>query len=305
MSSGSVTAAVATLIAAGLFTITGCAGPEKAPATVHIDKASAFRMVEEIVSIGPRPSGSAGARKTAQYLAAKCTEFGYDPIVDAWRADTPRGPVDFQNVYADLPGTESGMIIIGSHFDTKHIPASPSFQGANDSGSSTGLLLEIMRSLATAGWRGPTLRFAFFDGEEAVVNYTDRDGLYGSRRMAAELHRDGKVDQCRAMILIDMIGDADLTITLSPNDDANLISLALEIADEQNVRKHIDFFLYGSIIDDHVPFKELGIPAIDFIDFSYGPNNAYWHTERDTLDKLSADSLEIVGNLIIALVARL
>ncbi len=271
----------------------------------EIDKKNAFALIEEIVAIGPRPSHSQNAAHTANYIARKCEEFGYQPKLDTWIEKTADGTKTFRNVYTEVNGNGDKFIILGSHYDTKMIPSVPDFAGANDSGSSTALVLEIMRVLNKSPWTGPTIRFAFFDGEEAIHSYTDNDGLHGSKKMAKDLKESGEYLNCKAMILLDMIGDADLTITLSPDDSNSLIQHVLRIAEQQNRRDYFSFFLHGVIIDDHVPFKLIGIPALNIIDFKYGPNNSYWHTSLDTIDKLSPDSLEIVGNIVLQLLFEL
>jgi glutaminyl-peptide cyclotransferase len=267
-----------------------------------LEPARALTFVQEITAIGPRASGSEGARKTVQYIADQAKAWGYDPVLDTWTEATPRGRVEFTNVTATLAGDSESYIIIGTHFDTK-ILDSGKFVGANDGGSSTGLVLELMRTLhGSLGTERPALMFAFFDGEECYQNYTSDDGLHGSKRLAQQLKQSGKHKNCIAMILLDMIGDSDLTVTISPNDDKKLRELLFDVTERQGTRQHFGYFMQGSILDDHVPFKQIGIPALDIIDFKYGPNNSYWHTDRDTLDKVSAESLSIVGNAVIQMI---
>ncbi len=298
------------MIVAVSFYLSGCTDPK--PSLIprdefpKIDKGKAFALVKEIIAIGPRPSHSANAASTAQFILQKCKKFGYQPELDSWSEETVSGAKSFQNVYAQLNGDGNNFIILGSHYDTKVIPGVPDFIGANDSGSSTALVLEIMRTLHTLPqWNGPTIRFAFFDGEEALYSYTENDGLHGSKKMAKDLKESGDAAHCKAMILLDMIGDKDLTITISPDDSSSLTQHLFRIAKQQNKQDHFSFFLHGVMIDDHVPFKMIGIPSIDIIDFKYGPNNYYWHSNLDTIDKLSPDSLEIVGNIVLQLLCEL
>ena len=286
----------------------GCGStPEAVPPPPDIDAANAFRLVSEICDIGPRPSGSDGAARTAQYIVDTATAYGYEPIQDTWTERTARGSVEFTNITVELRGSsDESFIIIGTHFDTKILAGTAALIGANDGASSTGLVLELMRTLKKTPAAGrPTVRFAFFDGEEAYEQYSDSDGLHGSRRMARQLQESGRHRQCRAMILLDMVGDEDLTVTISPTDSRELRTKLFNIAERQGTRKHFGYFMKGSILDDHIPFSRLGIPALDIIDFKYGPNNSYWHTDQDTIDKLSTDSLGIVGNAVIALIWEL
>jgi glutaminyl-peptide cyclotransferase len=274
---------------------------------LRVDADNAFNMLKQQVAIGPRSSGSDGAKKCAEYIVSKAREYGYEPVVDEWTQNTPSGPVTFRNIYAELPGSKNGgegFILLASHYDTKKIPEVPEFAGANDAASSTALLLEIMRVVSARPWSGRTLRFVFFDGEEAMVKYSATDGLYGSRRLADHYRKNGLVKQCRAMILLDMVGDRDLTITLPKNTSEELALALLKTAEKQGVKDYISFLPYR-MIDDHLPFERLGIPVIDLIDFQYGNKNEHWHKATDTLDNVSGDSLEIVGNLVLGLIQEL
>ena len=263
-----------------------------------------MEVVKRLVAVGPRAAGSAGAAATAELIAADCRASGLTVTIDEWQEDTAHGPVTFRNVIAEIAGDQDGMIVIGSHYDTKHLDDAPDFIGANDAGSSTGLLMVMAKELATPGyWHGPTLRICFFDGEEAKERYGPNDGLHGSRREAKKI-AEGSIP-CKAMILLDMIGDKDLKITFPSNSDRALVRRAFAAAERVGTRDYFGHYTRGEILDDHVPFMEQGIPAIDFIDFSYGPRNSWWHTADDTLDKLDPKSLEITGNTVLAMLAEL
>ena len=272
--------------------------------TYHVDGERALELTGELVDLGPRHSNSPGAARTAGFIKERCDAMGYAARLDTWQEETAHGEWTFHNVYAELDGRGRDFVVVASHFDTKRLAGVPLFQGANDSGSSTALLLEIMRVLHKADWDGPPLFFAFFDGEECLVEYGDNDGLHGSKHLAAALARRGRLERCRAMVLLDMIGDRDLQLTLSPDDDPELIRRVQQIAARQGVQQHVTIYDH-TILDDHVPFKDRGIPAIDLIDFEFGPNNTYWHTSADRLDKLDARSFQIVGDLTIRLLQTL
>ena len=286
-----------------LAAVSGCGRPPPPP-PLHVDAQQAWARVQEVIAFGPRPSNSPNAERAATGLAARCQALGYTPETDTWQEETPRGVLTFRNVYAERPGRGSDFVLLVSHYDTKILDAAPLFVGANDSASSTGLLLELMRVLKTADWAGPTVRFAFVDGEECYRQYSANDGLHGSRRLAGRLQQRGEVRHCRAAIVLDMVGDADLRLTLPTGDDAGLIALARagarELGGEARVGLHS-----GDIRDDQIPFRELGIPSLDLIDFQYGPDNAYWHTAGDTMDKLSPASLQFTGDLTLRLLQRL
>lgn len=273
---------------------------------LRIDGANVLAIAREMVNIGPRPSGSEGAAKTAEWIVEKLERQGFPAKIQAWREETPRGKMTFRNVIMTSPGKKAGRIILGSHYDTKRLPQYPHFIGANDSGSSTALLLALIPKLAKLPPdERCTLEFVFFDGEECVEEYSDNDGLHGSRYYARLIDNRKEIKEYRAMILPDMIGDRDLHITIPRETPRHLAQTLFAVAEDQNVRHHIGYLLRGSIIDDHVPFARLGIPSINLIDFEYGPDNRYWHTPEDTLDKLSAASLETVGNVVAEMTRRL
>jgi len=179
--------------------------------------------------------------------------------------------------------------LLCSHYDTK-IFNTVQFVGANDGGSSNGVLLEIARILAQRPATAAQAQLVFFDGEEAFESFTATDGLYGSRHFAKQLAASNGAKQFRGGILFDMVGDRSLTVTLPPDSPREMARGIFEAADAQKVRNHFTY-ASGGILDDHTPLNEIGIPTIDLIDFDYPP----WHTPEDTMDKLSAESLRIVG----------
>jgi Zn-dependent M28 family amino/carboxypeptidase len=144
----------------------------------------------------------------------------------------------------------------------------------------------------------------WLDGEEALRIWTAEDSLYGSRRLAAQWRTDGTVARIKALINVDMIGDADLVLLEELNSTDWLRKLVWETAAEAGYSKHFPRNP-GAIEDDHIPFLQAGIPALDLIDFDYGPYNSFWHTERDTVDKLSAGSFDVIGNVLLKTLAKL
>jgi Zn-dependent M28 family amino/carboxypeptidase len=176
------------------------------------------------------------------------------------------------------------------------------FVGANDAGSSTGLLIELARVLADSKdlndyW------FLFLDGEEAFIEWSTFDSTYGSRHLAKRWKEDGTVPKVRALILLDMIGDKNLDILYDTNSTQRLMDLVFETAKEiglQSILSH-----QSTIEDDHVPFIDAGIPSVDIIDLNYGPNNSFHHTLSDTLDKVSPESMEKAGKLVLAVLEKL
>jgi len=265
------------------------AAQETRPAR-SFDGAAALRHVERLVAIGPRPAGSPGAVRTRQYVVGQLRVAGISARLEPFDADTPHGRLPMANVVAVLPGRRADVILIGGHYDTKWFREFK-FVGANDGGSSTALLIELARRLRERP-REYTYWIAWFDGEEAREAWTAADSLYGSRRMAGELGRSRRLP--RAVIVADMIGDRDLGIRREASSSRWLTDIIWASAARLGHGAHFrDDSL--SVEDDHAPFLRLGVPAALLIDFDYPP----WHTPEDTLDKVSARSLEIVGNVLL------
>ncbi|MCP5119091.1 MAG: Zn-dependent exopeptidase M28, partial [bacterium] len=206
------------------------------------------------------------------------------------------------NLICRYPGASGKGVVFSGHYDTKRLAGLP-FVGANDAGSSTGWLLEIARTLGRQK-RKHSVYIVFFDGEEAFREYTDTDGLYGSRHLANRWEQDGTLERIIALINVDMIGDSDLAILNEYYSNAKLKELIWSTARRLGYTKQFPSGS-GDILDDHVPFTEKGVPAVNLIDFHYGPRNSYWHTHNDTMDKLSAASLEAVGRVLVEVLARL
>lgn len=286
-----------------LLLLGGCGGSQ-APQPIPWQQYSGARAYEhttKLVEYGPRPSGSEALGRAATYITTQLQDYGLTAEEQVFMAQTPFGPKQFRNVIAKTRGQPDGpnrVIIIGSHYDTK-IFTNLMFVGANDGGSSAGTLLEIARVAADQ----PNLWFVFFDGEEAMVQYTDEDGLWGSKFFVDNLKAKDQVKQIKAMVLLDMIGDKDLSVTVAG-------SFVPKVFDASRVAGFRDYFKYGGngLLDDHVPFLRAEIPAVDLIDFEFGSApglNDYWHTEKDTLDKLSPHSMEIVGQTTLRLIELL
>jgi glutaminyl-peptide cyclotransferase len=271
---------------------------------------NALEEAGRIVACGPRAAGTAGAGQAARHIAARLEALGLSPQVDEFQDGTPDGRLTFRNVQAFVGRKGAPLVVLLSHYDT---PASqpPAFLGANDSGSSSGVLLEIARILHAHPPEHIEVLFAFLDGEEARAGYAPNDGLHGSRRLANALaaRPAGREDAARpnAVILLDMVGDRDMTITIPRNSSPSLTTLALACARAEGIREKFGLYA-GEILDDHVPFLEHGYPALDLIDFEYGSapgRNDYWHTPADTMDKLSAESLQHMGRVVMRMLNAL
>lgn len=275
-----------------LLSLAGCkpAGAKSQP-WLEFSGENALAHVQALVALGPRPPGSPAIEKARAYIRTNLEATGWQVIEQPFTAETPRGPVAFVNLIARRPDEAPAgeLFIIGSHYDTKTFD-SIRFVGANDGGSSTGALLELARVLGQHPDLAAHLELLFFDGEEAYENFTPTDGLYGSRHFANQMRKAGHTKDYRGGIVWDMIGDRNLTITMPLDSPPELAKDIFAAADALQVRNHFTFF-HDSMIDDHSPFNAEGVPTIDLIDFDYPP----WHTAGDTMDKLRAQSLQIVG----------
>lgn len=263
---------------------------------MHVDGARAMQYVKEIVAFGPRWPGSPGQAKVADYLRNKLKADHLEE--DAFVADTPAGKLPMRNFIAKFSGTKDGIIVLGTHIDTLYPPKGNNFVGANDGGSSTGLLLAIADQLRGKKLEGYSVWLAFLDGEEAIQQWTDTDSVYGSRHLAGKWQQDGTIGKIKAFLLADMIGDADLDIERDGNSTPWLEDLVLQASERLGYQSHF-FAREDTVSDDHQPFARVGVPVADLIDFTYGYNNSFWHTPQDTIDKLSARSLQITGDVIL------
>jgi glutaminyl-peptide cyclotransferase len=281
------------------------AGPRVlAQAAAQFSGIRAFDDLRHIVAFGPRPAGSQALAECRRWIIRQLLQDGCQVDQDAFVASTPDGKIKMTNIVAKIPGARPDVIMIAGHYDTK-LFQSFRFVGANDGGSSAALLMEMARILGHRPHKY-TYWLVFFDGEEAIKEWTPTDSLYGSRDLEQELAADGDLDRIQAMILVDMIGDKDLDIRRDENSTRWLNNLLFKTADQLGYSR---YFLkdqsWGGVGDDHIPFIQAGVSAVDIIDFDYGPNNAYWHTAQDTIDECSPQSLQIVGRVVTAMLGGL
>jgi len=276
----------------------GCGGRACAETNIWQDFSGekAFAHVRQLVDLGPRVPGSDALEKSRAYIEKTLRESGWNVSRQTFSDDTPRGKMTFVNLVARFAKKGSvkradKIFLLCSHYDTK-IFDTLRFVGANDGGSSTGLLLEMGRVLAQKPSLAAKIELVFFDGEEAVEAFSRTDGLYGSRHFANELVKDNSVKQIRGGILFDMIGDRSLNVTLPPDSPPEMVQHVFASAEALHYRDHFTYF-DRDITDDHSPLNAVGIPTIDLIDFDF----PWWHTADDTLDKVSAESLQIVGKV--------
>lgn len=258
------------------------AAPAPRPAADRFDSARAYDLLVEQVELGPRPAGSEASRRLAARLRSLVPNGRYQPV-----------PGGLRNVVGTVRGREKGYIVVGAHYDTKDLPG---FLGANDGASGTAVVAELARTL-----RRPrhTIKFVFFDGEESPRGTPDtafvRRGLRGSK-VAAPRFRDA-----RAMVLLDFVGDRDLSIPRETNSRPGLWRKLRAAARRVGAGRAFPDAEQGAIADDHLPFLAEGVPAIDLIDFSF----PCWHRTCDDLNVVSERSLDAVGESVYELVRAL
>jgi len=263
---------------------------------------AAFLYTKKAVSYGERPSGSEAISRLREWIVSELKPLKGELSLDSFTGQTPAGPVPMVNIIYKFSGSSGKAIAVSGHYDTKRIPM-VHFVGANDGGSSTGFLLEFARTVSAMKHRDD-IYIVFLDGEEAVATWTDTDSRYGSRHLAAKWLSEGVVPRIKALINIDMIGDKNLDLSNDGNSSQALRNQVKQIAARLGDSKYFRSE-EGGIEDDHLPFINAGVNAIDLIDLDFGPGNSYWHTAGDTIDKLDAHSFQVVGDIVLQLVKEL
>jgi glutaminyl-peptide cyclotransferase len=261
-------------------------------AQARFDGERAFEHLRRQVAFGPRPAGSAALAECRRYIVAQLKAAGLEAREQAFDARTPAGVVRMINVSATIAGRRPERIALATHYDTK-LFRQFRFVGASDGASSTAAVLELARALA--GRQNEfSIDLLFFDGEEAVVEWSEGDKTYGSRHYVEAARKAGTLAGLRALILLDMIGDRDLAIRRDTNSTPWLTDIVWASAAKLGHRAAFPNDL-TTIDDDHIPFLEAGVPSLDIIDLDY----AAWHTAEDDLDHVSPRSLQIVGDVVL------
>jgi glutaminyl-peptide cyclotransferase len=272
--------------------------------TGGFDGAEAYDFTAKLVSFGPRPPASDAIHRTQDYLRTQLQSFGCQVDEDDFHAQTPIGEVAMKNLVAKAPGAGQGIILLLTHYDTlrnesprlKKTGPSPDFVGADDAGSSTGLMLELARILCAKKGQPNSVWMAFVDGEEAFVDWdSNNDNTYGSRQLAARMAASGDLKRIKAAMLADMIGPYNIKIKKDQNSAPWLTELVWKNAAKLGYQEYF-VSAQTAVSDDHLSFTRRGVPAIDIIDLDDYP---YWHTTEDTIDKVSPRSLAIVGHVFV------
>ncbi|MBI4467299.1 MAG: M28 family peptidase [Acidobacteria bacterium] len=279
-------------------------------AAAGVSGARALEHVRSLVKLGPRPPGSDAHRAAQHYIIRQLRQAGLEveevdfgvepPYPKEFNSERP-APTFLKNIIGKIPGSSQDIVVLAGHYETLR---QEDFVGANDGGSSAGLLLELARVLGRRPSKPVTIWVVFFDGEEAFRQWGPRDGLYGSRHQVQAWKGAGVLERLKAVIVVDMIGDKNLNVRRDLNSTPWLTDLVWQVARDKGYGAHFLEEKTG-VEDDHLPFVHAGVPAVDLIDLDYGPGNRYWHTREDTLDKLSPRSFEIVGEVVLETIARL
>jgi len=278
----------------------GCGGADGSASGARADGFDAERAFDDLaaqVDLGPRPSGSRAAHRAAKLIRRGLRQADLERV----RIQKP-----YENVIGTIPGSEPGTVVVGAHYDTKN--GIKRFVGANDGASGVAVLLELARALPRP-LPGPAVQLVAFDAEEARGERDFAvDGTRGSRQFVryARSGRQGSapIDSIDAMVLFDMVGDCDLKIPLEQNSSPELYGLFADAGGDASPFGGTTF----AVSDDHLPFIAAGIPAVDLIDFDYGPGpppGAYWHTAQDTLDKVCPESLDEVGEAALVAIPQI
>ena len=292
-----------------LLLTTAYSPAQKTAPAAHFNGQAAYNLTAELLKVAPkRYNGSPGHAKAEEFIkqhfTAEAAKGNFE--VDTFTASTPAGFQTMHNFIVKYPGKKDGIIVLASHYETNYPLRDIEFYGANDGAATSALLMEIGSVLRAHPPEGYSVWLVFDDGEEAVKEWTASDSLYGTRHLAAKWANDGTLGKIKAFLVADMIADKDLNIDHVDNSTPWLLDL-LKVA-AKNTGHASSIFQYSeSEEDDHLPFAARGVPVLDVIDAHYGPwtqatPDGYHHTAQDTIDKISAHSLQTSGDILLELI---
>ena len=281
-----------------------------ATATSRFNGQTAYNLTAQLLQVAPkRFNGSPGHLKAEEFIkqhfAPEAAKGNLE--TDTFTATTPAGLQTMRNYIVKFPGKKDGIIVLASHYETNYPLRDIEFYGANDGAATTALLIEIGNILRAHPPEGYSIWLVFDDGEEAVQQWSDSDSLYGTRHLAAKWSNDGTLGKIKAFLLADMCADKDLNIDFDEESTPWLQDMLKVAAKNTDHSAYIYKNRVPGLGDDHIPFKERGVPVLDIIDLDYGPHtesmpDGYHHTAQDTLDKISAKSLQISGDLFLEMI---
>jgi len=278
----------------------------------HVSGTDIYNLTKQLLAVAPKrfygSPGHAAAEKFIKDHFAPEDKDGHLEI-DAFTATTPAGLQSLRNYIVKFPGKKDGIIVLGSHYETNYPLKDIAFVGANDGACTTSLLIEIGQYLRTHPNNGYSVYLVFFDGEEAVKEWGPSDSLYGSRHLAAKWSQDGTISKIKGFVLADMIGDKNLDIDQDSNSDPGMIALLKKAAADTGHASAISKD-DTPMEDDTLPFHKRGVPVVDVIDYDYGPHDnahpdGYHHTAEDTIDKISAQSLQTSADIFMQMIVLL
>lgn len=271
---------------------------------------NAYELTKQYIAAAPhRYVGSPDHAKAETFIkghfAAEAAKGNFE--TDSFTASTPAGLQSMKNFIVRYPGKKDGVIVLASHYETNYPLRDIDFVGANDGGATTSFLIELGNYLRAHPPEGYSVWLVFDDGEEAIQSWSDRDSLYGTRHLAAKWSQDGTIRKIKAFMVVDMIGDKDLNLDRDTNSTPWLLDMLAQAGKNTGHSAYV-FKNSTTVMDDHLPFQKRGVPVLDLIDLDYGPptsehpEGGYHHTALDTLDKVSAKSLQIVGDLVVEMI---
>ena len=280
------------------------------PPHARVSGQAVLTLTKQFLTAAPkRFNGSPGHAAAEQFIeshfAPESAQHRLD--IDTFSASTPAGQQTLHNIIVKFPGKKDGIIVLATHYETNYPLKDINFVGANDGACTTALLISLGEYFRIHPPEGYSIWLVFDDGEEAVKSWSAQDSLYGTRHLAAKWSQDGTIAHIKAFLLADMIGYKDLNITHDDNSTPALLDL-LQVAARNTGHSNQIFRNHNGIEDDTVPFAKRGVPVLDLIDFEYGPfdnktgDYSYHHTERDTLDKLSPQSLQTSADLFLEMI---
>ena len=285
--------------------------PLAAGAQAHgVSGVEVLKLTQQYVNVAPKryvgsPGHAAAESFIKSHFAPEVAKGNF--VDDAFTARTPVGMLNMHNLLVKFPGKKDGIIVLATHYETNWPLKDINFVGANDGACTTALLVGIGEYLRAHPPQGYSVWLVFFDGEEAVKDWTQTDSLYGSRHLAAKWSRDGTIGKIKAYLLADMIGYKDLNIDKDANSTPWLLDLLVVAAKDTGHSGSI-YKNKTEVEDDHLPFKQRGVPVLDIIDLDYGPptrehpEGGYHHTELDTIDKISPRALGVSADLFLEMI---
>lgn len=272
---------------------------------------SAYNYARDYIAVAPhRWIGSPDHARAEEFIKshfkAEAAKGNFE--TDEFAANTPIGRLTMRNFIVRYPGKKDGIIVVATHYETNYWLKDTSFVGANDGAATTGLLIELGNYLRAHPPEGYSVWLLFDDGEESIRStWSDSDSLYGTRHLAAKWSANGTLSRIKAFLLADMIGDKDLNIDFDEMSTPWLRDMLKVAAKNTGHSNYIYKNNVPGLADDHIPFRQRGVPVLDIIDLDFGPHTAqmpdgYHHTDQDTLDKISAHSLQISGDLFLEMI---